>query len=94
VGSGSIFIPSTSYSEDAVFYLLFHIVQGVLVCKAVTVIKLLLEVIVIPNEDQLLLPFPYVWFSIGAKMNLCGPGKLKVIWVVVGGNGGKLLWVT
>jgi hypothetical protein len=38
-----------------------------------------LEVIVIPDEGQLLLLFQYIWFSIGAKMNLHGPGRLNVI---------------
>jgi hypothetical protein len=38
---------------------------------------------VVPNEDQLLLLFQYVWFSIGAKMNLHGPGRLKIIRVVM-----------
>jgi hypothetical protein len=35
------------------------------------------------------LVFQYVWFSIGAKMNLCGPGRLKVIKVVMGLKQGK-----
>jgi hypothetical protein len=43
-----------------------------------------LEVAIIPDEDQLLLLFQYIWFSIGTKMNLHGPGRLKVAGIVVG----------
>jgi hypothetical protein len=42
-----------------------------------------LEVAVIPEEEQLLLPFWYVWFPIRAKINLCGTRILNVVGVVV-----------
>jgi hypothetical protein len=38
--SGSILIPSASYSQDVEFYPLFHTGQGVLATKAVIVIEL------------------------------------------------------
>jgi hypothetical protein len=52
-----------------------------------------LEVAVIPGEDQLLLLFQYVWFSIRAKGNHCGPGRQKVVRVAsfALGLGGVLL---
>jgi hypothetical protein len=43
-----------------------------------------LKVVVIPDDDQLLLLFQYVWFSVKAKMNLHGSGRIKVVGVVVG----------
>jgi hypothetical protein len=41
------------------------------------------EITVIPNETQLLLLFQYLYLSVGTKMNLHGPGRLKVVNVVM-----------
>jgi hypothetical protein len=85
--SGSILILSPSYCKDVDFYPLFYIGQGGLSINLVILIELQpWNVTVISDEDQLLLVFQYVWFSIGAKVNLCGPRKLKVIRVVMGGR--------
>jgi hypothetical protein len=78
--SGLISIPSASYSQDVEFYPLFHIE----LLKLSQLLNCRLEVTVISNEDQLLLFFLSVWFPIGAKMNLHGPGQLTVVGVVVG----------
>jgi hypothetical protein len=83
-GSGSKSIHSVSYPQDVEFYPLFHIWKEGLAIKLSQLLNCSLEVAVIPYEDQLLLLFQYDWFSIGAKMNLCDSGRLKVVGVAVG----------
>jgi hypothetical protein len=65
---------------------LIHIGQEGLATEAVTILNCSLKVTAILNEDQLLLLFQYVQFSIRTKVNLHGPGSLKVIRVVMGGR--------
>jgi hypothetical protein len=67
--SGSIKITSASYYQDIEIYPLFHIGQGGLATKAVTILNCSHEVTIIPDVDQLLLLLQCVWFF-GTNMNL------------------------
>jgi hypothetical protein len=59
--SGSILIPSVSYSQDAEFYPLSHIGEGGLATEAAKLLNCNLVLTVVPNKDTVLVCLIFYW---------------------------------